>query len=76
MASRLGDLSGFIFQQNSPRHKQLGDFHSEGLSHVLTADIGNTLESQGNMNWVPAGQIILDALYYQLNQLRVAGYQY
>ena len=76
MASRLGDLPGFIFQQNSPRHKQLGDFHSEGFRHVLTADVSNALKSQGDMHWVPAGQVILDTLNYQLNQLRVAGYQY
>ena len=76
MASRLEDLPGFTSQQNSPRHQQLGDFHSESFRHVLTADVGNALESQGDMHWVPAGQVILDTLNYQLNQLRVAGYQY
>ena len=76
MGSRLTELPGYHSQLDSPRHEQLRDFHSKSFSHVLTADVGNALESQGDVHWVPAGQVILDTLNYQLNQLRVAGYQY
>ena len=74
--SRSGEVLGLHSQLNSPRHQQLGDFHAKSLRHVLTADVGDALESKRDVHWVPAGQVILDTLNYQLNQLRVAGYQY
>ena len=60
----------------SPRHQKFGDLHSESFSHVFTTDVGDALERQRDVDRVPAGQVILDALNYQLDQLRVAGYQY
>ena len=60
----------------SPRDEKFRNFHSKSLRHVLAANVSNALEGQRHVDWVPAGQVILDALNYQLDQLRVAGYQY
>ena len=56
----------------SPRHQKFGDLHSKSFSHVFTTDVGDALEGEGDVHWVPRGEVILDALHDQLNQLRVA----
>ena len=72
VTGRVRDLPTKHSHLDSPRHQQLGDFHSESFRHVLTADVGNALESQGDMHWVPAGQVILDGLNNELDELGVA----
>ena len=56
-----------------PRDKEFWYLLTKSLRHVLAADVGDTLERQGHVHRVAGGEVILDALHNQLNQLRVAG---
>ena len=58
---------------NIPRDKELGYLLTEGLCHVLAPDVGDALERQRHVHGVTRGEVILDTLDYQLNELRVAG---
>ena len=74
-----------------PRHQQLWDVATKCFRHVLGTNVGNALQSKGDVNWVPgdcksclesmelnlsqalpAGQVILDGLNNELDELRVA----
>ena len=74
-----------------PGHQQLWDVATKCFRHVLGTDVGNALQSKGDVNWVPgdckrclenmelilsqglpAGQVILDGLNNELDELRVA----
>ena len=74
-----------------PGHQQLWDVATKCFRHVLGTDVGNALQSKGDVNWVPgdckrclgniefilsralpAGQVILDGLNNELDELGVA----
>ena len=74
-----------------PGHQQLWDVATKCFRHVLGANVGNALQSKGDVNWVPgnrknrlknmklilsealpAGQVILDGLNNELDELGVA----
>ena len=58
---------------NIPRDKELGYLLTKGLCHVLAPDVGDALERQRHVHRVTGGEVILDALDNQLNELRVTG---
>jgi len=43
----------------------------ERLAHVLAADVGNALEGQVHVNWMPRLEVIFDGLNDQFHQIRV-----
>lgn len=45
-----------------PCHQDAGNLSSKSLSHFSAAHIGNAVQSQVHEGWVPAGQVILDAV--------------
>lgn len=50
-------------------NKKFWYFRSEGFGHGFAADVGDAVQSQVNVDWVPTAQVILQVLCDQLNQL-------
>lgn len=59
----------------SPCHQDAWDLSSEGLGHLAATNVGNAVESQTHEGGVPAGQVILNGVVYQPDQLTVAVHQ-
>ena len=53
------------------RNEQFGYLCTECFGHFFAPDIGNTLQSQVDMDGVAWGQIVLDALDDETNQIAV-----
>ena len=74
-----------------PGHEQLWNVSTKCFGHVLGANVGDALKSKRNVHRVPengknnllrfilkvepAGQVVLDGLHDELDQLRVSRYQ-
>ena len=54
-----------------PGHEQLGNLVAKGLRHVLGADVGDALQREADMDRVATGQVILNALIDQVDQIAV-----
>ena len=46
-------------------NEDFGNLGAEGLRHLAGADVGDALQRQANMDWVPGRQVVLDALYQE-----------
>ena len=74
-----------------PGHEQLWNVSTKCFGHVLGANVGDALKSKRNVHRIPengknylmrfilkvepAGQVVLDGLHDELDQLRVSRYQ-
>lgn len=58
-----------------PRHQNAWDLSGEGLRHLAAAHVGDAVQSQTHEGGVPAGQVVLDGVIDQSDQLTVAVHQ-
>lgn len=56
----------------SPCHQDARDLAGEGLGHLSAAHVGDAVQRQAHEGGVPAGQVVLDGVIDQTNQLTVA----
>lgn len=61
---------------HSPGDQDPRDLAGEGLGHLAASHICNAVKGQTHEGGVAAGQVILDGVVDQTNQLTVAVYQY
>lgn len=66
----------FTSLYNSPSNQDSRDLTGKGLSHLTASHICNTVKCQAHEGGVAAGQVILDGVVDQTDQLAVAVYQY
>lgn len=59
-----------------PSHKNFGNFSSKCFGHLPAAHVGNAVQSKAHEGGVPAGQVVLDGVVYQANELAVGVHQH
>lgn len=70
---------GVVFERGMsylPSHKNFGNFSSKRFRHLPAAHVGNAVQSKAHEGGVPAGQVILDGVVYQANELAVRVHQH
>lgn len=60
----------------SPGHQDARDVRSKGLAHLPAAHIGDAVEGQAHEGGVSTGQVILDGIVDQADQLAVGVHQH
>lgn len=68
-------LCPFVLQSYLPCHQYLGDLSGKGLGHLPAAHVGDAVQSQAHEGGVAAGQVVLDGVVDQANQLTVRVHQ-
>lgn len=63
-------------KSDSPSHQDSRDLTSKSLSHFTASHICDTMKSQAHEGGVAAGQVILNGVVDQTDQLTVAVYQH
>lgn len=77
MRKRKGEaVDGFHSFHHSPGNQDARDLTGEGLGHLAASHVGNAVERQAHEGGVAAGQVILDGVVDQTDQLTVAVYQH
>ena len=61
---------------HSPGHEDARDLPGEGLGHLPAANVGDAVQSQAHEGGVAAGQVVLDGVVDQSDQLAVAVHQH
>lgn len=56
----------------SPCHQNARDLAGKGLSHLSAAHVGDAVQRQAHEGGVAAGQVVLDGVIDQTDQLAVA----
>lgn len=59
-----------------PRHQDPGNFRGEGLRHLSAAHIGDAVQGQVHEGGVPAGEVVLDGVVDQSDQVAVGVHQH
>lgn len=61
---------------HSPSNQNPRDLAGKGFSHLTASHIRNTVKRQAHEGGVAAGQVVLDGIVDQTDQLTVAVYQH
>jgi len=61
---------------NSPGHQDARDLRGEGLCHLPAAHVGDAVQRQTHEGGVAAGQVVLDGVVDEADQLAVAVHQH
>lgn len=61
---------------DSPSHQDARDVSSEGLAHLTAAHIGDAVQGQTHEGGVATGQVILDGIVDEPDQLRIRVHQH
>lgn len=70
---------GAVFERGTshlPSYKNFGNFSSKCFCHLPAAHVGNAVQSKAHEGGVPAGQVVLDGVVYQANELAVRVHQH
>ena len=59
-----------------PCHQDSGNFRSKSLCHFSAAHISNAVQSQVHKGWIAAGQVVLNAIVDQTDQVAVRVHQH
>lgn len=59
-----------------PSHKNFGNFSSKCFGHLPAAHVGNAVQSKAHEGGVAAGQVVLDGIVYQADELAVGVHQH
>lgn len=60
----------------SPSHQDAWDVSSKGLAHLTAAHVGDAVQGQAHEGGVPTGQVILDGIVDEPDELTVGVHQH
>ena len=58
-------------QRVSPRHQEPRNVVGKDLCHVLGPDVGDALEGEAHVHGIAGGEVVLDALVDEVDQVAV-----
>ena len=69
-------MSDLLHRKNIPSYKDFWNLPSEGLGHLSAAHVGDAVQGQAHEGGVPTGQVILDGIVDEPDELTVGVHQH